>query len=347
MLLPSEPITHPAAWTGEAMRRTDEWCVRWSPAECEELEAAAAHVRLVGRRTPGFNKEHFPLPTLAPRLQRLLAQVTEGRGFLLLRGFPIHEFDDQAARDILWGLGLHWGTPITQNHAGDPIAEITDRGLDATKPGVKPSLTNAEQRPHSDPGDIVALLCVRKAKEGGVSRIASALAIFNRLLAEHPGELECLARGFHHDLRSDETPEAPFGCTPVPIPVYRYYEGLLSCVFNATSVKQAQERMNRPVDPREMALLDRIVELAHSDEFRLDMTFEPGDIQLLNNWTAVHWRTGFTDWPEPDRKRLLYRLWIDRPGERPVDPAMHRGYITGSRAGRPVHAAATKEIRTQ
>lgn len=75
-----------------------------------------------------------------------------------------------------------------------------------------------------------------------------------------------------------------------------------------------------------MALLDRIVELAHSDELRLDMAFEPGDIQLLNNWTAVHWRTGFTDWPEPDRKRLLYRLWIDRPGERPVDPAMHRGY---------------------
>jgi hypothetical protein len=94
--------------------------------------------------------------------------------------------------------------------------------------------------------------------------------------------------------------------------------------------------MDRPLPPEELALLDRIVELAHSDELRLDMTFRPGDIQLLNNHTVVHWRTGYIDWPEPQRRRRLYRLWINRPGERPVDPAFHRGYITGSNAGLPV-----------
>ena len=338
MPLPTEPVADAAAWTGEALRGADSWVVRWTAAECDELLAAAAHVRRLGRRAPGFGREDFPLPTLAPRLASLIAEVTQGRGFLLLRGLPIAQGDEQGARDILWGLGLHWGTPITQNHAGDAIAEITDKGLDASQPGVKPSLTNAEQRPHSDPGDVVALLCVRKAREGGVSRIASALAIYNRLLAERPGELGCLDRGFHHDLRGDATPEAPFGCTPAPIPVYRHYGGRLSCVFNATSVKQAQARMGTSVPEREMALIDRIVELAHDDALRLDMAFEPGDIQLLNNYTVVHWRTGFQDHPEADRKRLLYRLWINRPGERPVDPAMQRGYITGSRAGLPVHA---------
>ena len=147
-----------------------------------------------------------------------------------------------------------------------------------------------------------------------------------------------LYRGFHHDLRGDETPQAPFGCTPVPIPVYRWHQGLLSCVFNASSARQAAERMNRSLSAEDLALLDRIVDLAHSDEFRLDMAFQPGDIQLLNNYTVVHWRTGYTDWTEPERKRRLYRLWINRPGERPVDPEFHRGYITGSNAGLPVTA---------
>jgi hypothetical protein len=201
-------------------------------------------------------------------------------------------------------------------------------------------MTNAEQRPHSDPSDVVALMCINGAKSGGVSRIASAIAIYNQLLAERAQDLATLYRGFHHDLRGDESPEAPFGCTPMPIPVYRWYGGALSCVFNATSARQAAERMNRPLPAQELAVLDRMVELAHGDAFRLDMTFQPGDIQLLNNFTVLHWRTGYEDWAEPDRKRRLYRMWLNRPGDRAVDPGMHRGYITGSKAGLPILEAA-------
>jgi hypothetical protein len=300
------------------MRRQADWVVDWPAGALAELEAGR-----IG-------------PIAASFLDEAMRQVTQGRGFVLLRGFPVARYDRAAVRDLYWKMGCHWGTPVTQNAKGDPIAEITDHGLDASRVGVKPSMTNAEQRPHSDPADVVALLCVQPAKEGGLSRIASSLAIYNRLLEEEPEGLDALHRGFHHDLRGDETPGAPFGCTPVPIPVYRWWNGVLSCVFNASSARQAAQRMHRPLPPAELALLDRIVELAHSDEFRLDMSFQPGDIQLLNNHTVVHWRTGYTDWPEPERKRRLYRLWIDRPGERPVDPAFHRGYITGSNAGLPV-----------
>lgn len=332
-----EPVSHPSAWAGAQVRGRPEWVVDWPADVVAELETAAAALAAAGLSMPRFRRGDFPLPRSAAFLERVLREVTHGRGFVLLRGLPVHKYDLAMARDIYWGLGLHWGTPVTQNVHGDAIAEITDRGLDATKVGVKPSMTNAEQRPHTDPADVVALLCINAAKSGGQSRIASSIAIYNRLLEEDPEGLECLYRGFHHDLRGDETPEAPFGCTPVPIPVYRWHGGLLSCVFNNTSARQAMQRMGRELPARELAVLDRIVELAQGDELRLDMTFQPGDIQLLNNHTVLHWRTGYEDWPEPARKRLLYRLWINRPGERPLDPAFHRGYITGSKAGLPVH----------
>jgi hypothetical protein len=311
-------VTHPSAWTGEALRQRVDWTLEWPKEALAELESGS-----VGESARAF-------------LQAAMHEVAQGRGFVLLRGLPVERLSRERLRNFYWQFGLLWGRPITQNARGDPIGEITDHGLDANRAGVKPSMTNAEQRPHSDPCDVVSLLCVHPAREGGESRIASSLAIYNRLIDEAPEALEALHRGFHHDLRGDETPEAPHGCTPVPIPVYRWHGGLLSCVFNASSARQAAERMNRSLPPAELALLDRIVELAQSDEFRLDMSFRPGDVQLLNNHTVVHWRTGYTDWPEPERKRRLFRLWINRPGERPVDPAFHRGYITGSRAGLPV-----------
>jgi hypothetical protein len=314
----NRPVTHPSAWKGRELRESTGWILDWPRAGLAELESG-----IVGEGARAFMDE-------------AMREVTHGRGFVLLRGLPVIAYDDRRLRDLYWMLGKHWGTPVTQNAKGDRIGEILDRGFDANRAGVKPSLTNAEQRPHSDPCDVVALLCVHPAKSGGLSRIASSLAIYNRLLEESPAALQSLHRGFHHDLRGDETPQAPFGCTPDPIPVYRWQGDLLSCVFNASSARQAAERMGRPMPAEELAILDRIVELAHSDEFRLDMAFEPGDIQLLNNHTVIHWRTGFEDWPEPWKKRRLYRLWLNRPGERPVDPAFQRGYITGSNAGMPV-----------
>jgi len=333
-----QPIRHYSAWTGPQMRADKSWIVHWPREVIAELESAAAHVQAIGKTAPSFRKADFPLPTTSRLLDEVMCDVASGRGFVLLRGLPVARYDDRTVRDIFWGLGCHWGMAVTQNVAGDAIAVITDQGLDANKPGVKPSMTNAEQRPHSDPADVVALLCVRGAAEGGLSRIASSMTIYNRLLGERPEDLDCLYRGFHHDLRGDESAEAPFGCTPVPIPVYRWYGGMLSCVFNASSAKTAEKRMGKPIPEREMAVLEQIVELAQSDELRLDMVFEPGDIQLLNNHTIVHWRTGYKDHSEPERKRRLYRLWLNRPSERPVDPAMHRGCITSSKAGAPIFA---------
>lgn len=344
MTTPSIPVVGPASWRRSDMNNSSDWTVRLTAGMCAEIETAMQVAHSNNLSAPAFTATHFPLPTLAPKLAEIIDEVSSGRGFVLLRGLPVEQRGAQAVKDILWGLGCHWGSAITQNKAGDAIAEITDLGMDATKPGVKPSLTNAEQRPHSDPSDIVALLCVRSAPQGGVSRIASTIAIYNRLLEEMPEQMECLYRGFHHDLRGDATEDAPHGCTPIPIPVYRHFRGVLSCVFNASTVKAAERLRGIPVPAHEMAVLDRMVELAHSDEFRLDMEFQPGDIQLLNNYTTVHWRTGYVDHPEPERKRRLYRLWLNRPGTRPVDPAMHRGYITGSQAGMPVAGTGQHSI---
>jgi hypothetical protein len=39
-------------------------------------------------------------------------------------------------------------------------------------------------------------------------------------------------------------------------------------------------------------------------------------MQLIDNRALGHKRTGFRDWPEPERKRLLIRLWLRDDGSR-------------------------------
>ena len=38
--------------------------------------------------------------------------------------------------------------------------------------------------------------------------------------------------------------------------------------------------------------------------------FDPGQIQIVNNRRLAHRRTAFVDWPEPDRRRHLIRIWL-------------------------------------
>jgi Taurine catabolism dioxygenase TauD, TfdA family len=328
------PIDHPSAWRGVDVAADPAWRVELTPVQAAEIERAVSGVRARGLGAGQFNAGDFPLPTVDAVLKRCRDDVLGGRGFVLLRGLPIAGRDLETVRALYWGVGLRLGIPVTQNLRGELMAEIMDRGLDVNALNVKPSQTNAEQRPHSDPADLVALLCVRRPASGGLSRIASSLAIYNEILAHHPEYLDVLYRGFHHDLRGDASEESPYGVTPSPIPVYRCRDGIVSSVFNASTIKDAQRRMPTGVPADEMAAIDYMVELAQRDDLRLEMDFQPGDLQLLNNYTVLHWRTAFVDGDDAAQRRLLYRFWVNVPGSRPIDPAMAAGYITGARTGR-------------
>ena len=334
------PVTHPSAWRGCDLAGDRSWIIELTPAQSGELERIAE--RALGRGVPvtSMARSDFAFEECADVLEDVRERVVDGLGFVLVRGLPVAGRSRERVRAMVWALGTRIGFGVTQNLQGDLLAEITDRGYDVNSLDVKPSQTNAEQRPHTDPADIVALLCVNAAMSGGLSRIASTMAIYNAVLAHHPEYLEWLYRGFHHNLRGDASAAAPHGCTPKPIPVYRYFQGALSCVFNASTIKEAQRRMGALVPETEMQAIDTMVGLAQSDEYRLDMDFRPGDLQVVNNYTVMHWRTGFSDGPDADRKRLLYRLWLKAENLRPVDPEMAEGYITGAQTGKPLSGGA-------
>jgi hypothetical protein len=315
--------------------REAEWSYRLSPHEVAEIEAAVRSVRARGLAIADIRREDFALPALGPVLERLCGEVLNGRGFVLLRGVPVENRPIEESATAYWGIGTHFGSARSQNAKGHLLGHVYDLGgSSATDPTVRSYATSEPQNFHIDRCDVVALLCLRRAKSGGLSAIASSMAVHNAMLQRRPDLLQRLYMPFPVDRRG-EVPEgkAPF----YEAPVFNDYAGRVSVLYSRLHIGSSQRFPDaRRLAPEDIEALDMLGELAADDELRLDMTFMPGDIQFLHNHTILHARSGYEDWPEVERKRHLLRLWLAPPGARPLPPVFGECYgatTPGDRGG--------------
>jgi len=85
------------AWVGADLAASADWIWPVSAAAAAECEAALAAVRSRGLAWPNFGREDFPLPGFGRELDGVLDELENGRGLVLLRGFPV---DRWAADDL-------------------------------------------------------------------------------------------------------------------------------------------------------------------------------------------------------------------------------------------------------
>jgi len=333
----SRLIEGPSAWIGADMRKREaEWSYRLSPAEIAEVEAALRAVRERGLDIADIRREDFPLPVLGPVLDRLRSEVLDGRGFVLVRGMPVAERPIEESATAYWGVGSYFGSARSQNAKGHLLGHVYDlgAGLSETDPNLRSYATAERQRFHIDRCDIVALLCLRRAKSGGLSAIVSSMTLHNVMAARRPDLLARLFQPFPVDRRG-EVPEgkAPF----YEAPVFNEHAGTLSVLYSRLHINSAQRfPQARRLAPEDIEALEMFGDLANDPELRLDMAFEPGDIQFLHNHTILHARSAYEDWPEIERKRHLLRLWLAPPGARPLPPVFGECYgslTIGDRGG--------------
>lgn len=323
-----------SAWVADDYRSNTEWLYELTASDLAELDAAVRAVQARGLVPPGFTASDFVIPTFGPRLAALARDLDHGRGFFLLRGLPVDRYSLDTVKAIYWGLGVHLGVPVFQNARGDLMTHVADRGDDYDDVNVRLYTTAAAANPHNDPSDCVGLLCVRHAVEGGTSMIASATSIYNRVLAEHPEYLPILTRGFPHDLRGEGV-TAKLDETTHDIPIFSDFAGKISCCLNSKSSRTARDKQGRPMTATELAAIKYVEDLAESRELCLTMDFRPGDIQFLNNYSIIHTRTAFRDAPDPDKHRLLLRLWLNLHEGRALAPGFGDRFNNGSRGGVP------------
>ncbi len=333
-IAPPRPLVEGrSAWIGaELARHPETWTYQLSATEIAELEAAAAAVR--GRDLAGLGRDDFALPTLGPVLENMREEVLHGRGFVLIRGLPVEgkPIEDSAA--AYWAIGTRFGNPRSQNAMGHLLGHVRDLGLATADPNVRTYQTTERQHFHTDSCDIVGLLCLKTARQGGLSSIVSSMAMYNKMARTRPDLAARLFLPFPTDRRG----EVPVGEKPYfDIPVYNDFAGHLSAIYSGTYIRSGQRFPDaRRLTAEDIEALDLFDDLANDKGLRLDMELRPGDMQFLHNHTCLHDRTAFIDWPEPERKRHLLRLWLAAPGARPLPEVFAARYgstTIGDRGG--------------
>jgi alpha-ketoglutarate-dependent taurine dioxygenase len=334
MNLPPERIDRPAAWQSGELR-PDSWIHTLSSAEVAEVEAAAKALVARSANLGALTADDFPIPRLAPRLHAILQDdVLEGRGFTVLRGLvPVRLTRAENAAAFM-GIGAHLGSPRPQNAMGHLLGHVKNIGRSSNDPTARLYQTNERQTYHTDSADVVALLCLQPAKRGGRSNVVSSIAIYNAMRVQASD----LARTLFEPIETDRRGEEAEGERPYfTIPVFNWFEGHFAGKYQRQYIESARRFASvAPLTAQQRAALDMLDACANDPAFHVEIDFLPGDIQLVNNHVLLHDRTAFEDWPEPERRRHLLRLWLAPLGAQPLPPIFAERFgstIPGARGG--------------
>ncbi len=335
-------IEGPGAWIGADMARyPDRWLVQLLPEDIADLEAAARHFESLGKDIGEITAGDFPLTRFDAHLRTLQDKLRTGSGVEVLRGLPISGYSQAYAATIFCGIGAHLGSARSQNAAGHILGHVRDTGASSTDPKTRIYQTAERQTFHTDSADVVGLLCLRAAREGGTSLLVSAETIYNRMMETRPD----LCALLFDPVSTDRRGEIPEGEKPFfSIPVFSWHAGHLTVCYQRQYIDSAQRFDGAfPLSPAHVEALDLFDALANDPELHFAMDLQPGDMQFVYNHAQLHDRTGFIDWPDPERRRHLLRLWLSLPGDRELPPSFAARYgsiAPGDRGG-----IITKETR--
>jgi hypothetical protein len=327
-------------WTGAEMERSDRWVKEIPAVVVEQIARALDQTKDLDWRR--INRDNFPLPAAADFIAAVREELENGCGMVKIRGLDVSGYSDAQLRRFWFAFGWHLGTPMYQNRRGEVMRDIRDEGMgaaaqqygatvDATgqpflSSGAR-TLTPGALRFHTDRCDVVGLLCVRQAQEGGVSKLASSATIYNEILKRRPDLHALLCKPIP---RSRFGEEAGGEHVVYDLPVFGRRDGKLTSHFSLTYIESAQLLpATRKLTAAEHEAIRMLMEVAQ--EVCFEMRFAPGDIQLLNNHVIYHGRTAFRDDASTSQDRMLMRLWLSVPNSRalPEDHAVLWGDVRG------------------
>jgi len=202
LTLPPE-IQGSSAWYGPEMLTRHDWIEPLSETEISEVERATKPLAEMRADIASVRRVDFPLPTLGPRLQRILDDTLNGRGFALIRSLPVERWTKLEFAIAFFGIGAHIGAARPQNAKGHALGHVKDLGLSSSDPNTRIYQTRERQTFHTDSCDVVALLCLRTAKSGGLSSLVSSVTIFNEMRRRRPDLAKILLEPVETDRRGE------------------------------------------------------------------------------------------------------------------------------------------------
>jgi len=318
LLEPSGPIAGPSTWERADLKPKD-WRVELDASCRDEIRGIVDELRAYPLPTIVLNPQDFALPACREALARVRAILSSGVRFAVVDRLPLEGMGAAEAVQVYWLRSRMVARPVAQKLDGTLVYDIVDTGQEALPgSGVRPDKTNIEIRFHTDnayndtPPDYVGLLCLKRAMQGGHSRVISFHTVYNALLARAPERLERLFEPFWFDRQREfHAGESSVFAAPV-----FDRSAVLRARFSLHQINGGYALRGEPIDAAGARSLAAMLEIFEDRTLSFDFDLEPGQMQFVDNRSLGHSRTGFADWPDPAAKRRLVRLWLRDRGRR-------------------------------
>jgi len=302
------------AWKGAELP-PDAGVVKLSPESRAEIGSLVDLLRANPLALVALQPADFDLPACRDLMFQVRRQLESPLRFAVVDRLDLSTMSKSEARSVYWLLVSLVARPVAQKWDGTMTYDVCDLG----KKSLRAVDTNDELNYHTDNAfnvcapDYVALLCLQKAKEGGISKLVNFSAVHNEIRRSAPA---LLARLYRNYTFSRQTEHAQNDSPTIRHPLFENHNGELLARLSRFHVRTGQALAGETLDADGEAALELLETVMNQPEFCYDMWFEPGQIQIIDNRHIGHKRTSFIDWPEPDRRRRLMRLWL-RNGGRP------------------------------
>ncbi len=298
------------AWTTATV--DPQACVlRLDRASMDEIAAMVERIRRYRRPVLSRAPDQFEMPHLRRVMARVRRRLDGPPGVAVIDALPLDGLNSEEATALFWVLGQLTGRPVAQKWNGTLLYHVRDTGQ-AYGYGVRGSYTDVELAFHIDnafgraPPDAVALLCLRPAAEGGVSRFYSLHGLHQRMLEAHPRLLARLYRPLLWDRQAEHAEGAP---RVARAPMFACDGHRLRARVNLSLVRNGYRVAGEAMDGEAAEALAAFDALAKDPALWFELPLARGQIQVLNNRDVAHYRSHFTDHDDPALKRHLVRTW--------------------------------------
>ena len=305
------------AWTRSDIG-DDDYRIALSPEAQNELLEAAKTLRRQPVPLLALRADSVDLPACRAAMEKVRTVLTHGPRFALLQGLPLDQLSLDDAKSLYWILSSMLARPVAQKLDGTMIYDVHDSGRKALPgSGVRPDKTNIELQFHNDNSynftmpEFVGLLCVRQAKDGGMSRVMSFATAHNALRERHREVLPRLYQPFWFDRQREYHPGEP---ETFSAPVFIRNGERLQARLSLHQIRGGYALKGGAMDNETTAALEAVKDVFADASLQYQFRLQPGDIQYVANREIGHSRTEFQDDEDPARHRLLVRLWLRDAG---------------------------------
>ncbi|KAK6498347.1 hypothetical protein TWF481_010938 [Arthrobotrys musiformis] len=311
--LPNKPLPSgfparvegPIVWEGKDWTDEKQWVYELSLAELKEIEDAVEYFKGLNIPLGHISPKTFPLPTFSQTLHSLSKELYSGRGFFVLRTLPVDNLSKLSTAISFAGISSHVG-PLRGRQSGNGavIAHIKDlRATHNLKEIGNAAYTTDAQVFHTDAGDLIALLALEVAAEGGTSRIASSWRVYNEIAETRPDLIGTLAEEWVLDSFGGNPPYSKR-------PLLFHEDGKIILQYSRRHFTGYLSQKRNPEIPAITEAQAEALDAIHytAEKYSLALNFQKGDMQFINSLGLVHARDGFRD--DEEHTRHLIRLWL-------------------------------------